>query len=85
MAGLVGNRAPLLACLLGFLRTAGVRLARSASRAQRDGGYRSLPLRLRNVPDPSFWRGIAGIAYAMLVYADALESPTLHAYPVFYC
>ena len=24
MAGLVGNRAPLLACLLGFLRTAGV-------------------------------------------------------------
>lgn len=68
-----------------LLRAAGVRLARSASRAQRDGGYRSLPLRLRNVPDPSFWRGIAGIAYAMLVYADALESPTLHAYPVFYC
>ena len=55
-----------------LLRAAGVRLAQSAYRAQRDGGYRSLPLRLRNVPDPAFWRGIAGVAYAMLVYADAL-------------
>lgn len=60
-----------------LLSAAGVRLARSARRARRDGGYRSLPLRLRNVPDPAFWRGIAGVAYAMLVYADALESPSL--------
>ena len=58
-----------------LLRAAGVRLAQSAKRAERDGGYRSLPLRLRNVPDPAFWRGLAGVACAMLAYADALEAP----------
>ena len=57
-----------------LLRAAGARLAQAAKRAERDGGYRSLPLRLRNVPDPAFWRGTAGVAYAMLVYADALEA-----------
>lgn len=41
--------------------------------AKQDGGYRSVPLRLRNIPDPSFWRGIAGIGYAMLKYAEACE------------
>ena len=62
-----------------LLSAAGVRLARAADRAKPDGGYRSFALRLRNVPDPSFWRGLAGVAYAMLVYADALDSLTPHA------
>ncbi len=57
----------------GLLRAAGERLAQSAQRAKQDGGYRSVPLRLRNIPDPSFWRGIAGIGYAMLKYAEACE------------
>ena len=52
-----------------------LRVLDAQKRAERDGGYRSLPLRLRNVPDPAFWRGLAGVAYAMLVYADALEAP----------
>jgi lantibiotic modifying enzyme len=56
-----------------LLRAAGERLALSAKRADRDGGYRSVPLRLRNIPDPSFWRGNAGIGYAMLKYAEACE------------
>ena len=34
----------------------------------------SLPPRLRNVPDPAFWRGLSGVAYALLVYADALDA-----------
>ena len=55
-----------------LLRTAGIRLAEMAARAERDGGYRSLPCRLRNAPDPAFWYGYAGIGYTMLVYADAL-------------
>ena len=57
----------------GLLKAAGERLAQSAQRAKQDGGYRSVPLRLRNIPDPSFWRGIAGIGYAMLKYAEACE------------
>ncbi|MBQ3467145.1 MAG: hypothetical protein IJH21_02350, partial [Oscillospiraceae bacterium] len=57
----------------GLLRAAGERLAQSAQRANQDGGYRSVPLRLRNIPDPSFWRGTAGIGYAMLKYAEACE------------
>ena len=55
------------------------RSGESAKRAERDGCCRSFPLRLRNVPDPAFWRGLAGVAYAMLVYADALEAPALRA------
>ena len=57
-----------------LLRASGVRLAEASVRARRDGGYRSLPRRLRNVPDPSFWRGLSGVAYALLVYADALDA-----------
>jgi lantibiotic modifying enzyme len=55
-----------------LLRAAGVRLAEMAARAERDGGYRSLPCRLRNAPDPAFWYGSAGIGFAMLVYAETL-------------
>ncbi len=43
-----------------------------AARAERDGGYRSLPCRLRNAPDPAFWYGSAGIGFAMLVCAETL-------------
>ena len=57
-----------------LLRASGVRLAEASVRARRDGGYRSLPRRLRNVPDPAFWRGLSGVAYALLVYADALDA-----------
>ena len=53
-----------------LLRAAGIRLSEMAVRAERDGGYRSLPCRLRNAPDPAFWYGIAGVGYAMLVYAE---------------
>ena len=53
-----------------LLKAAGERLAFLAARAEREGGYRLLPPRYRNIPDPSFWRGSAGIGYAMLVYAD---------------
>lgn len=53
-----------------LLKAAGERLAFLADRAEREGGYRLLPPRYRNSPDPSFWRGSAGIGYAMLVYAD---------------
>ena len=55
-----------------LLRTAGIRLAEMAARAERDGGYRSLPCRLRNAPDPAFWYGYAGVGYTLLAYADAL-------------
>ena len=53
-----------------LLRAAGIRLTEMAVRAEQDGGYRSLPGRLRNAPDPAFWYGLAGIGYAMLVYAE---------------
>ena len=57
-----------------LLRAAGIRLAEMAARAERDGGYRSLPCRLRNAPDPAFWYGYAGVGYTMLVYAEALAT-----------
>ena len=56
-----------------MLRAAGIRLAEMAARAASDGGYRSLPCRLRNAPDPAFWYGYAGIGYAMLHYAKASD------------
>jgi len=58
-----------------LLQAAGVQLKKMAERAERDGGYRSLPCRLRNVPDPSLWYGYAGIGYTMLAYADACGLP----------
>ena len=53
-----------------LLRAAGIRLAEMAARAACDGGYRSLPCRLRNAPDPAFSYGYAGIGYTMLYYAE---------------
>lgn len=56
------------------LARAGRILQKMKKRAARAGGFRVLPARYTNAPDPSFMDGFAGIGYVYLRYAELVRA-----------
>jgi len=57
-----------------YLAHAGRILQKMKERADRAGGFRVLPARYTNAPDPSFMDGYAGIGYVFLCYAELVRA-----------